>query len=177
MLLSAIRLASNVLRTTMLILQTNKLNIVGRIIALLIIVALLYLIIKKGIIEGRVNHEKGIGILYFTVPLLTFVFTVIVSSFFQVLKVRVDIVSGEIIFTKLFSTLVISKQDIIGYYTTIYKGSRAKPWRGLLLKTVDSKSIKLTQQNLKSIHELKELLEQQNLKYLGEKPLLFSSTI
>jgi len=158
----------------MLTLQTNKLNILGRILALIIIIGLCYLIIKHGIIDGQRNNEKGVSILYFIVSLFAFVFAGIVSSFFQVLKVQVDIVSGKIILIRLFSKLIISKQDIVGYYTTIYKGSRAKPWHGLLLKTVNNKSIKLTQQNLKSIQELKEFLDQQNLKNLGEKRPFFS---
>ncbi|HEY1870558.1 MAG TPA: hypothetical protein VGG71_05830 [Chitinophagaceae bacterium] len=157
----------------MLTLQTNKLNILGRLFALLIIAGLHYLIIKK-IIDGQKAHEKNIGILFFLVCMLTYVFLGIVSSFFQVLKVRVNKLSGEIILSRLFSTLTIYKDEITGYYTTVYKGSTAKPWRGLLVKTANRKSFRLTGQNLKSIEELKIFFEQENLKYLGEKKPFFS---
>ncbi|MFL5743002.1 MAG: hypothetical protein ACJ75B_22475 [Flavisolibacter sp.] len=157
----------------MLTIQTNKVNILGRILALLLIILGQSLIIKKGIIDGAANHEKGIGILYFLVLLLTSVTIAIFHSFFQVLKVEVHTSSGEITFTKAFSTLTIFKKDISGYYTTIYKGSRAKPWFGLLVKTVHHQTLRLTEGNLKSIHALKEFFEQQGLTYLGEKRPFF----
>ncbi len=158
----------------MLTLRTNTLNISLRILALFIIIAIHYLIIKNGIIEGRANHEKATGILYVILPLLTYVFVGTTSTFLQVLKVEVDIFTGQItLVNPLSPPIVISKQDIIGYFTTIYKGSRAKPWNGLLIKTKSNKSYRLTEQNLKSVPELKEYFEQENLKYLGEKQPFF----
>jgi hypothetical protein len=140
---------------------------------LLLTAFLQYLLIKKGIVDGNLNDKKGLGILYFIVLLSSFNYVVIIRSFLQVLKVQIDESSGEILFTKLFSTIIIHKTDIAGYYTIIYKGSRQKPWFGLLVKTVNDQSFRLTEQNLKSIEPLKEYLEQENLTNLGEKKPFF----
>jgi hypothetical protein len=158
----------------MLTLQTNRANIFGRILAILIVVGLEYLIIEKGIPGAQSKNEKGVVILYFLIPLFAYVFLAIIGTFFQVVKVQVNMLSGEVTLSKFFSQLTIQKQDIAGYYTTIYKGSRAKPWCGLLLKTVDNKSFRLTEQNLKSIQELKNYFVQENFKYFGEKRAFFS---
>jgi hypothetical protein len=159
----------------MLEIPTNTLNILGRSLMLLGIIACQFLIIKEAVIVRQANHEKHIGILYLIIALLTSMIVVILRSFFQVLKVQVDKSSGEIKFTRIFSTLTVYKQDIAGYYTTIYKGSRAKPWFGLLVKTVNHQSFRLTEQNLKSIHKLNEFFEQEHLTFLGEKrPFFFS---
>ena len=158
----------------MLTIQTNKINIAGRIFFLLIIFAIQYFIIENGIIVGNAKHEIGLGILYGILTILSYVLILIIRSFFQVLKVQMENSLGEIILSGFFYTNKLCKDDIAGYYTTIYKGSRATLWNGLIIKTVQNKSFRLTEQNLKSIHVLKEFLEKENIKYLGERRPFFS---
>jgi hypothetical protein len=153
----------------MLVLQTNRLNIFGRIVMLLLIPTMQYIIIKKEIINGEVSKGKPVSLLYIMAALLTFVLILVVSSFFQILKVELNKLTGEMRFSSLFSACTIYKHDITGYYTITYQGNRAKPWRGLLVKTSNNISYRLTELNLKSIQELQEYFEQENLKHLGEK--------
>jgi len=154
--------------------QSNTVNLWGRVLMLLLIPACQYLIIKNGIMDGQ-TPPIGIVLLYIIVALFIFTFLWVIRSFFQILKVQIDESSGELIFKKPFSTVRINKQDIVGYHTTVYKGSRAKLWFGLLVQTVDNRSFRLTEQNLKSIDPVKEYFQKQNFTNLGEKrAFLFS---
>jgi hypothetical protein len=157
----------------MLILKTNRLGIFGRIVGLLLLSTVQYIIIKKEIIDGEIEKGKPVALLYIMAALLTFVLILIICSFFQILKVEVNKLTGEIRFRRLFSTLTIYKDDIAGYYSVTYQGSRAKLWRGLLVKTSKNKSFRLMEQNLKSVQELQQYFEQENLKRLGEKRRFF----
>ena len=85
----------------MLTIQTNKINIAGRIFFLLIIFAIQYFIIENGIIVGNAKHEIGLGILYGILTILSYVLILIIRSFFQVLKVQMENSLGEIILTGL----------------------------------------------------------------------------
>lgn len=152
----------------MLNIQSNTINIPGRVIMSLILSIGEYLIIKNGILDGQ-ESRKGIVLLSLMVGAFTLAFILPVRSFFQIMKVRIEESSEEIFFTRLFSTKKIKKVDITGYYTTVYKGSREKPWLGLVVVTKDNRSFRLTEQNLKSIDPLEKYFEKENLPNLDEK--------
>jgi hypothetical protein len=158
----------------MLIIRTNSINLLGRFFLLFIIITLCYNLIENEIINGNNKKEIGTVLIYFMLILFTYLFIIIIISFFGILKVELDKINRTIIFRRAFSVKKISTDEITCFYTTRYKGSRAKPWYGLLLKTSSNKSFKLTEQNLKELSELKEYFEEQGLKYSGEKNSFFS---
>lgn len=156
----------------MLILRTNTGNFIARVLSLFVVIALEYLLIKNGIID-KANGGMPVALCYILIAMLAYVFSGIISMLLGIIRVEVRISSGEIMLNRLFSKTIISKSNIDGYYTTIYYNGPGKRWEGILIKT-SNRSFRLMQQNLKSIPELKQYFEKENLKYLGEKQTRFS---
>lgn len=147
---------------SVIILRTNSVNFLGRGLILIIIVFLVGMFIYQ--IQNNPNDEKGNGILIFEIVLFTFVFIGIVRSFFEISEVELDKSLKLIKLKTLFSEKSYKQELITGFYATYYRGSR-----GLILKMDNGKKFRLRQQNLKSIPDLKQYLEEESIQYLGEK--------
>jgi len=151
----------------MIHLKTNVRNIITRIFLAMLFAGLTYSMITQ-IITGQKNHEKAVGILYFLVVCLLFILTACISSCFEIVDVTVDTLTGVLTLNRPMSKTVISRTDISGYYSTSYTTS-FKEFKGLILKMNNTKSYRLREQNLKSIPILMDYLEDNKVKYLGNK--------
>ena len=125
------------------------------------------------IIEGHRNHDKTVALLYIIVVCLLYVLSACVSSFLEIIDVRVDTSTGILTLKRLLSKTVILCKDIEGYYSTSYTTRLNKEFNGMILKMNNNKSYRLRQQNLKSIPILTDYLSNKNVKYLGEKNAKF----
>ncbi|MEO6455375.1 MAG: hypothetical protein ABIN97_14945 [Ginsengibacter sp.] len=172
-----------VVRNIMLTLPTNSANFIGRLFFLAVTFLMGYLFINFGLKEpnnGKVIFKitalhfefKAVYIMYFLIGTIGFLALTILSSLLTVNKVVVDTTSDVITFTGLFGKQTIATVDISEYFETVHTNT-FKSWTGLLIKTNDNKTIQVAGQNIKSISDLKDYLDERKIFYAGRKKMKF----
>ena len=162
----------------MLILQTNKKNILLRCFAVLFMILFVYpFFIKLGLQQfnnGQIIFWKVklIHLFYLIIIGLSFYLFIVIISVLSILKVEIDYTSNTITFISLLNRKTISVKEIDKYYTTIHK-NQYKEWNGILLNLKQGKSIQLAGQNLNSIGEFQKYLEDNLITCQGVKKMRF----
>jgi hypothetical protein len=183
MLISVLRQAINLVRNIMLTLPTNSANFFGRVFFLIVTFFLGYLFINFGLKEpnngnvifkiSAIDFEfKIIHIVYFLITITGFLTFTIIVSLLSFNRIQVDTTSGTITFTGLVSRKIISLGDISEYFETTHR-NRFKMFRGLLLKLRDKKTIQVAGQNIESLSDLKNYLDERGINCVGQKKMKF----
>jgi len=183
MLISVLRQAINLVRNIMLTLPTNSANFFGRVFFLIVTFFLGYLFINFGLKEpnngsvifkiSAINFEfKIIHIVYFLITITGFLTFTIIVSLLSFNRIQIDTTSGTITFTGLVSRKIISIRDISEYFETTHR-NRFKMFRGLLLKLRDKKTIQVAGQNIESLSDLKNYLDERGINCVGQKKMKF----
>jgi hypothetical protein len=152
----------------MLILKMNSSNIIGRLFAIPISIALLYLIIHYGLNEHS-NERIILCLLYFIIAGVLFYLFTVLLSFLGVTGVKVEIASGEIIFISVIKTETVSVYDIKNYFETIHRNR----WQGLMLILNSGREIQLAGQNLEAVSDFKNYLIEKAIPCLGTKSMKY----
>jgi len=172
-----------VVRNTMLTLSTNSANFIGRLFFLVVTFFLGYIFVKLGLQESNNGHVvfritaihfefKTIYIMYFLILIVCFLALTIIVSLISINKVQVDTAIDSITFVSLFKKQTIDTADIIEYFETVHRNPY-KVWYGLLIKTKDNTTIQVAGQNINSLSELKDYLEERKISYAGQKKMKF----
>ena len=160
-----------VVRNTMMTLNTNILNLIGRTIILFCSAGIIFLFIHFGLPQ---SNAKQIPILYFLIILMAFLFSGMFISLLGIIKVEIDNLTGEIIYSSFISKKSISKNEISGYYTTYSNAKHGrKIFYGIVLKLTNNKTIELNEYNLKTITGLQQYLINNKIELLGNKHSYF----
>jgi len=178
-----VRKALAVVRNIMLTLPTNSANFIGRLFFLVGTFFIGYLFINFGLKEPNNGHVifkitaihfefKVVYIMYLLIAIIGFLALTILSSLLTVNKVVVDMTSNTMTFIRLFSKQTIAAIDIKEYFDTVHRNA-FKSWQGLLIKTSDNKSIQVAGQNIKSISDLKDYLNDKKISCAGQKKMKF----
>ena len=167
----------------MLTLPTNFANFIGRLLFLIVIFWMEYLFINFGLKEpnngdvifriSAIHFEfKVVYILYFLITIIGYLGLTIIGSLLSFNKVQVDTANGSITFVGLFNKRTISTIDITEYFETIHRNA-FKVWYGLLIKTNDNKTTQVAGQNIKSLSDLKNYLDDRKISNAGQKKMKF----
>jgi hypothetical protein len=165
----------------MLTFSTNLANLIGRLFSLAVTFVLIYVFITLGLKESNNGHIafkigtfsfKSAYILYFLVAIICFLIVTIAASLLSINKVQVDTSIDSITFIGPFTKKTIATKDISEYYETVHKNS-FKVWYGLLVKTSDNKTIHVAGQNIKSLSDLKDYLNDKKIFCSGQKNMKF----
>jgi hypothetical protein len=165
----------------MLTFSTNSANLLGRLFFLAVTFVLIYVILTLGLNESDNGHVifrigkfsfKTAYILYFLVAVMCFLIVTIAASLLSISKVQVDTSINSIIFLGLFTKKTIATVDITEYFETVHRNG-FKVWYGLLIKTSDNKTIQLAGQNIKSLSDLKDYLNDRKIFCAGQRKMKF----
>jgi hypothetical protein len=178
-----LRQALVVVRNTMLTLSTNSGNFIGRLFFLVVTFFLAYLFINFGLKEPKMDNVvfqitaihfefKAIYVMYFLIIIICFLALTIIDSLLSINKVQVDTTLDSITFIRLFSKQTIATTDINEYFETVHRNA-FKSWTGLLIKTNNNKTIQVAGQNVKSLSDLKDYLNERKIFYAGQKKMNF----
>jgi hypothetical protein len=115
---------------------------------------------------------KRIFILYFQILALLIVFLWVLFSLASIYKVKVDTNLYKITFFSLFIKQTIRVEDISEYKET-YKRAKLRNWKGLLIKTNDGKIIQVTDQNIISLSDFKNYLDEKKIYCAGQTKMIF----
>lgn len=172
-----------VMRNIMLTLPTNSANFIGRVFFLAVIFCMGYLFINFGLKEPNNGHVifkitaihfefKAAYIMYLLILIIGFLALTILSSLLTINKVLVDTTNNTITFIGLFSKQTIATIDIKEYFDTVHQNA-FKSWKGLLIKTSDNKSVQVAGQNINSLSDLKDYLNDKKIFCAGQKKMKF----
>jgi len=167
----------------MLILPTNLANFIGRLFFLALTICIGYFFINFGLKEPNNGHVifqitaihfefKAIYLMYFLILTNGFLALTIVNSLLSFNKVQVNTTLNSITFVRLFGKQIIATADITEYFETVHRNA-FKGWTGLLIKTNDNKTIQVAGQNIKSLSDLKDYLNERKIFYAGQKKMKF----
>ena len=161
----------------MLILKTNKGNIIVRCFAFPLPVIMVYLIVKYGFNEPDNNHVlfwkfKVIHLLYFLIAAILFYMIMLLVGFLSVLKVEVQTTSGEITLISIIKRQTISIHDIKNYFDTIHING-FKEWQGIILNLNSDKTIQVAGQNIDGVPDFKKYLLEKEIPCLGIRKMKF----
>jgi hypothetical protein len=167
----------------MLTLSTNSGNFIGRLFFLVVTFFLGYLFINFGLKEPNNGHVifritaihfefKTVYLIYFLIVIIGFLALTIIDSLLSINKVQIDTTLDSITFVRLFSKQTIAIADINEYFETFHKNA-FKGWYGLLIKTNDNRTIQVAGQNIKSLSDLKDYLNDKKIFYAGQKKMKF----
>ncbi len=167
----------------MLTLPTNTANFIGRLFFLVGTFFLGYLFINFGLKDpnnGQVVFRitvihfefKAVYVMYILIVIIIFLALTIIDSLLSINKVQIDTTLDSITFVRLFGKQTIATADINEYFETLHKNA-FKGWVGLLIKTNNNKPIQVAGQNVKSLSDLKNYLNNRKIFYAGQKKMRF----
>ena len=167
----------------MMTLHTNSANFMGRLLFLVVTLFAGYIFVNFGLKDPHSGHVifqitaihfvfKVIYIMYLLIAIIGFLTLTIISSLLAINKVQVDTIRNTITFIGPFSKQTIATIHIKEYFETVHINT-FKTWLGLLIKTGDNKSIQVAGQNIKSLSDLKNYLNANNIFYAGQKKMRF----
>jgi hypothetical protein len=167
----------------MLTFPTNYVNFIGRLFFLVVTFLIEYILVKFGLKDPKGEQTvfqitaihlefKVINLLYLLIAIMGFLSFTIVSSLLSINKIRVDTSGNTITFVGPFNRQTIATIDIKEYFETVHTNA-FKSWHGLLIKTCDNKTIQVAGQNIKSVLELKNYLDDRNIFYAGIRKMSF----
>jgi hypothetical protein len=172
-----------VVRNIMLTLPTNSVNFIGRLLYLIVTFWMEYLFINFRLKEPTNGHVifripaihfefKAIYIIYFLIAIIGYLALTIIGSLLSFNKVHVDPANSSITFVGLFSKRTIATVNITEYFETIHRNA-FKVWYGLLIKTNDNRTTQVAGQNIKSLSDLKDFLDDRKIPKAGQKKMKF----
>ena len=168
----------NVVLCTMINLRTNYLNLIIRCCVVLFFFIAAYFLIRNelqnpeanSIIFWKVNKMQLFFVLVIT-PYSLFIWLTIISVL-GIINVQVDKGLSTATFTSFLSKKAIPIEDIESYYETTHINIINK-WNGVLLKLKSGKSIQLVEQNLLSISDFKDYLNEKTIPCRGKRRMKF----
>jgi hypothetical protein len=161
----------------MLILKPNSGNLLLRILAITFIIVLGFPFTNLVFQDPKIGDIifwkiKKIHIIYFLILAMAFYIVMVLISIMGIIKVRVDTISDTISLISIFSKKTIRIKEIENYFWTTHKNS-IKVFNGILLTLRQGKTIQLTGQNIKSISDFRDFLDDKKVAYAGEKKMKF----
>lgn len=167
----------------MLTLPTNYSNFIARLFFLAGTFFIGFLLVNFGLKDTSNEHIifqitaigfkfKATYLLYFVIAVMGFLAFTIIASLLSINKVQIDRTIDSITFTGLISKYSIASSDISEYFETFHRNA-FKGWEGLLIKTTDKKTIQVTGQNIQSLSDLKDYLNEKKIFYSGQKKMKF----
>jgi len=162
----------------MINLRTNYSNLITRCCLLPLLFIAAYFFIHheiqnpeaNSIVFWKVNKIQLFFILVI-IPYSIIIF-IFLLSVLGITNVQVDKGSGTITFTSLLSKKNIPTEDIESYYETTHTNA-IKKWNGILLNLKSGKSIQLAEQNLLSISDFKDYLNEKSIPCSGKRRMKF----
>lgn len=98
-------------------------------------------------------------------------------SFLGVIKVEIDKSIDQLVFITILSRKTINKEDIAGYYKSLYNHTRySKAKCGRIIQFQNNTSKELNPSNLIDIEKLDDYFNYFNIPYLGEKKSTYPFT-
>jgi hypothetical protein len=161
----------------MLILKANARNIVKRCLAFPLLIFIVYLIIHYGLQEPNKNQVlfwkfKVVHLLYFMIAANVYYAFVLLIGFLSVIKVEVQIASGEITLITIFKRETISIYDVKNYFDTIHLNGYNE-WQGIILNLNSKIIIQIVGQNVDGVPDFKKYLVEKAIPCLGTRKMKF----
>lgn len=151
-------------------LPANSINLVARLFFLVLTFLLEYGFINFELRDPNIGDS--IYLMYFLILLIGYLSLIIIVSLLSINKVQIDTTANSITFVSLFSKKTIATVDIDQYLDAIHSNP-FKTFYGLLIKTNNNKTIQVAGQNIKSLSELKNYLNERKISYAGQKKMRF----
>jgi hypothetical protein len=163
----------------MLTLPTNSANFIGRLFFLVVTFSMCYFFINFGLKDANNGHVifeisaihfvfKVVYLTYLLIGTIAFLALTIITSLLGINKIQVNTLSDTITFVGLLAKKTITINDISEYLETIHRNP-FKAFYGLLIKLKDDTTIQVAGQNIKSLSEFKQYLNDKKVNCVGQK--------
>ena len=151
----------------MVFLPPNKLSIIGRCIAILVLLFSDYCVFGNAIIGSEKDSAKQVWIFGIVILLVV---VLLVFTLLGVVRLEGDASAKQIIVSTLFRKKTFSTREIAGYYMSVYKSNKSSVVKyGRILVMKDGKKIELFYGNITYIDSIDQFMTDLSIPYMGEK--------
>ena len=133
----------------------------------------IWLIMHFGI--GRKEGHNAKWVLYMLCGMLGVISLSIIISFLGILKVKINVSSKELVFSRIFSQSILQSSEIEGYYISVYK-TKGGTAQGRIIRTKSNRFLEFNPGNLDDLKPLNEYLNDLPIEYYGEKRSFYPFT-